>query len=753
MRAVESAFLSFRDAADAEALAEVWDRCAPRLFELARRIATDPGDAEEAVQRTFLAAIEGAARFAGGRPLMPWLVAILRRQIAQVARERYRAMRRVERTGRAPLDPAEAAVRREFAEELTRAIDALPEHLRPVIRLRLWHGLAPRAIAETLERSPSTVRTQLARGLAHLRTLLPKCLAGALLLGREARSMAAAREIVLRAAWSFASPALCAVATVKSLVISIGALACVALATLPLFELGVDAAADGALPSSPSAAANLCLHEAQSREPIRGTDTQRVMAPSAGRQQEKPRASLALRVVDDRGRPIAGVRVVARELVDLFDVVDAFGVRDVSTTAKPSEQRSVRGKTDAHGRLELRLAPRHWLVRVNPSRASSRDYGETRFDLALGARDVSRDVKLARASSRLHVRVLDERGATVSGVPLALVRESEMMLQGDVHKFCTSDDKSRAARSCNSCHAAPAATGRATKDLRISRAVSSQGGTASFHGLRAGRYRIVLGRDIDAVTLFPGALEALAIEQDSGSSWRPARAKHMVELDGYRLATVDFGVARKGEVEVELAPRDSEVALLLRRVAADKAKALRLAKACGFDRKTAAFAPDTPASRRVHKRGCAAKDAEMRIPNLAPGAYTLSFRLPASSRFAVPADRRILVEPGRTTRLRVPFEAANASLAGQLLVGGKPAARYTVELVQGTRLLKRSSCDEGGKYAFAGLRPGRYRLRWIGILRTEGRSAFEAIDSIEVQAPSSGLVHMIDAPQQPRRAR
>lgn len=747
MRDIEAAFRSFRDHGDADAFAEVWDQSADRLHQIARRIAPDPGDAEEAIQRTFLAALEGAQSFQDGRALMPWLLAILRRQLAQVARERHRALRRVARDGRVPLDPSELAAKREFDQELTRAIERLPEHLRPVLRLRLWHGLAPRAIAETLERSPSTVRTQLARGLAQLRALLPKCLAAVALFGREAPSMAAARACVLRAAASCTSPALCVGGTIQSFAIALGAIAVLALAGLQLFagkaelpqdQLGREHAREV------EGTARQAAHEEDMRVDRREARTERSTAPG----HAEPVAALRLRIVDAQGKRMPGIRVDFAPKSAFDAILEDFLIQSPQVNTRSKSQRS-----DAHGEITVSLTAGPWLLTINPGRASQRSYGESRTSITMGGAELEREVVLERAGSRVRVRVVDERGQVVAGVPLSLVRESRLEVGGGKKRlFCWKSDSPPAAQ-CNACHAAPEQKKAAPKKkLRIARKATSDAGIAEFQELRAGRYRVLLGPALDQLALLPGSLESVAIAQESELHWRPARAAAMVEVDGYKLAHVEYRVARKGSLNLELGQHDCEVAILARPAKLTPKDRRRLAQSCGFE------APSfeelrTAAPRRKH--GFGAECTEAALAPLAPGAYELRFEVPATSTILPPAPMRVLVEAGGRAEARVAFQRAAASLSGQVFCDGRVAAGCVLELVrEGERhVIKRTRCDAAGKYVFRGLTPGKYHILWVHRRADAAPSTREQRGKFRVEAPGGAKVHHLDSKRAPAARR
>ena len=197
----ERLFLEFQRTRDPARLGQVFDLCADDLFAVALHLCRDRAAAEDAVQATFLVAIEQASRWDGARPLQPWLLGILHREVRQL-RRRARQQPRPERVAVAAEPPPElSAMGAEVRAAVGSAIAALPEPYRGVVELRLVHALPPESIAARLSRSPGAVRTQLWRGLELLRRALPAGLGVALgtqLLGQPA--LAAVRSNVLQAA-------------------------------------------------------------------------------------------------------------------------------------------------------------------------------------------------------------------------------------------------------------------------------------------------------------------------------------------------------------------------------------------------------------------------------------------------------------------------------------------------------------------------------------------------------------------------
>jgi len=193
---LEALFERYRAQGELEALGAVFDRTAPELLALAAHLVRDPVEAEDLVQTTFVAAIEGARSFEGGRRLEPWLAGILARQAARAHRERGRTPdpARLERAAEA--DPLEHAERRELAASLARGLDELSAPYREVLE-RYLAGEKPLDIARAGGRAPGAVRMQILRGLERLRRILPAGLYGVVPLARAPRGLEALRVEVL----------------------------------------------------------------------------------------------------------------------------------------------------------------------------------------------------------------------------------------------------------------------------------------------------------------------------------------------------------------------------------------------------------------------------------------------------------------------------------------------------------------------------------------------------------------------------
>jgi len=164
-----------RGAHDA-ALGELHDRTARPLFQLCLRITCDAGDADDAVQETFVDVLRGLRSFRGEARLTTWLFRIAIRAATRV---------RNRRTARRPTivdpaemsaddDPAVHAADRENAARLLAAIDQLPAAQRAVVGLAAIEGLPHAEIAVVLGIPVGTVGSRLHEARDRLRALLAK---------------------------------------------------------------------------------------------------------------------------------------------------------------------------------------------------------------------------------------------------------------------------------------------------------------------------------------------------------------------------------------------------------------------------------------------------------------------------------------------------------------------------------------------------------------------------------------------------
>jgi len=158
-----------------------------RLYTIALRLLGDPRDAEEVAQDAFVRAYRAMRGYHAARirqlRLRPWLASI----VVNLSRNRRRRLdeRRpplqlepiVDAGGEAEFPdggatPHERAARRETLRTLATALAELPPGPRAAVVLRHVDGLSYPELAIALERPEGTVKAQVHRGLAMLRTAL-----------------------------------------------------------------------------------------------------------------------------------------------------------------------------------------------------------------------------------------------------------------------------------------------------------------------------------------------------------------------------------------------------------------------------------------------------------------------------------------------------------------------------------------------------------------------------------------------------
>tara|TARA_R110002072_G_scaffold139249_4_gene282801 strand:+ start:237 stop:3293 length:3057 start_codon:yes stop_codon:yes gene_type:complete len=222
MDALTRAFARYRQNGDLDALGRVFDSVSPRLLALALHLTGNAADAEDALQATFMVAMQKSTTFDAGQAIAPWLAGIL-------AGEAKNLRRRQQRRSSEPLsdqsladgiEVVDVAEQRELVAQLRTQIDVLPSEQRQVLLLQLQHGLPPAEIAEVLGIAPGTVRMRIHRGLAALRKMLPASLALSVLAMLPERGIAAVRASVMQAGAAEA-----AAATAAAMAVTVGGIA------------------------------------------------------------------------------------------------------------------------------------------------------------------------------------------------------------------------------------------------------------------------------------------------------------------------------------------------------------------------------------------------------------------------------------------------------------------------------------------------------------------------------------------------
>lgn len=160
---------------DQDALAEVYDLVAPRVFGLALRIVRDRALAEEVTQDVFVQVWRQAGEVdpQRGSPL-GWLMTLThRRAVDRVRSEQAQSdrLRRYELRQTTPEydSTAEEALGRVEAERLQQALELIGEPHRTTVELAYFGGLTHREVAGRLGIPLGTAKTRIRDGLHKLR--------------------------------------------------------------------------------------------------------------------------------------------------------------------------------------------------------------------------------------------------------------------------------------------------------------------------------------------------------------------------------------------------------------------------------------------------------------------------------------------------------------------------------------------------------------------------------------------------------
>jgi RNA polymerase sigma-70 factor (ECF subfamily) len=167
---------------DRDALAPLMERHSRRVYRIALSYLRDPDEALDAVQETFVKAMQHAARWDGASAVAPWLMKIAVNHSIDVYRRGKRRGARIQpwEDGTPPEErfagdqpsPESAAEGRQIGERIAQALQALPEAHRAVFTLRHYDGMSLEEIAATLGLSLGTVKSSLHRAVHRLRERL-----------------------------------------------------------------------------------------------------------------------------------------------------------------------------------------------------------------------------------------------------------------------------------------------------------------------------------------------------------------------------------------------------------------------------------------------------------------------------------------------------------------------------------------------------------------------------------------------------
>jgi RNA polymerase sigma-70 factor (ECF subfamily) len=162
---------------DARAIRTLYDRYAPRVYAVVRRIAADDDLAQDYAQEAWIRAIRALPTFRGDARFSTWLHRIAVNAALQALRK---AEARNKREAPSPEEVPIAPRHKDslLQRRLERALDALPEGMRQVLILHDVEGYTHEEIGDALGVAPGTSKSQLFKARAKMRALL-EGLAGA----------------------------------------------------------------------------------------------------------------------------------------------------------------------------------------------------------------------------------------------------------------------------------------------------------------------------------------------------------------------------------------------------------------------------------------------------------------------------------------------------------------------------------------------------------------------------------------------
>ncbi|NIP81699.1 MAG: sigma-70 family RNA polymerase sigma factor [Gemmatimonadetes bacterium] len=156
---------------DESAMHALYQRYAPRVYAVVRRIAGDDALAEDWAQEAWIRAFRALPRFRGDAAFSTWLHRVAVNSALQGRRTRSRHDTRetplpAVLPGRGPADPTELRI------TLERAMERLPDGMRQVLVLHDVEGFTHEEIGEMLGIAAGTSKSQLFKARAKMRKLL-----------------------------------------------------------------------------------------------------------------------------------------------------------------------------------------------------------------------------------------------------------------------------------------------------------------------------------------------------------------------------------------------------------------------------------------------------------------------------------------------------------------------------------------------------------------------------------------------------
>lgn len=157
------------EACDKDAFADLYDRHAPVVYGICRRILADPAAAEDVTQSVFTMLWAKPTAFAGGN-FSAWITRVARNAALDVLRSAAVRTREPEMPSDvvAGGDLEDEVVARVQSSAIAGALAQLPHDQREAIEQAYFGGLSYREVAERLGTPLGTVKSRIRNGLRQL---------------------------------------------------------------------------------------------------------------------------------------------------------------------------------------------------------------------------------------------------------------------------------------------------------------------------------------------------------------------------------------------------------------------------------------------------------------------------------------------------------------------------------------------------------------------------------------------------------
>lgn len=170
---VDSALDVFRDSHDPGAFNALYQFLSPKLYYVCLRYLKNDADAQDALQETFVTAYRKIESFSGQGSFEGWMRRIAVNQCLSKLRIDKKQLETESTDSHYTLSEEEDYLQKEETEaRLLLALKALPDGYRTILNLAVLEDYSHREIAELLNITESTSRSQLMRAKAALKLKL-----------------------------------------------------------------------------------------------------------------------------------------------------------------------------------------------------------------------------------------------------------------------------------------------------------------------------------------------------------------------------------------------------------------------------------------------------------------------------------------------------------------------------------------------------------------------------------------------------